>query len=69
MTVNVVMLNTFEAEMAIVHFGQLRPYKKRIVTIKLTRKQEEALQQRLLGQSNGEKRYEEYGDAWLEIGG
>ena len=69
MKVNVIMLNTFDAEIAITHLGESRPFKKRLVTIHLTKEQEEALQPRLLGLLNGEDCYEEYGDAWLEVGG
>lgn len=62
----VVMLDTFESEMAMVHLNQSRPFSRRVVQIDLTSEQIAALRPRHLGKSSGTDRYEEIERCWLE---
>lgn len=69
MKLMVIMLDTFDAEMSVVHLGQTKPFGRRFVSIELTPDQVKKLKPRHLGKSGGTDRFEELGEVWLEGGG
>jgi len=66
MKLQVVMLDRFRTEMAIVHENSCVPYGRRLVTIELTDEQCTALVPRVVGQSGIHDRHEEIGEVWIE---
>jgi hypothetical protein len=62
----VVMLDRHRTEMAIVHENSCVPYGRRLVSIELTAEQVSALAPQSVGYSQGEERFEQIGDVWLE---
>ena len=68
MKLMVVILDRFRTEFALTYENQAVPYGRRIVSIELTKEQSEALRLRELGVANGQKRFEEVGEVWLEGG-
>jgi len=66
MKLQVVMLDRHRTEMAIMHENSCVPYGRRLVSIELTAEQVEALKPESVGYSQGEERFEQIGDVWLE---
>ena len=66
MKLTVVMLDTWQTQIAIQYENEHRPYGKRTVQIELSPEQIRQLDPRKLGTSGGHDVHETIGEVWLE---